>query len=372
MPRFHSLTLVATGYSPNLRLCRIPHKGRYRCKPRPRSVLTSTDYYRKYPNDFMGKAIALFEVLGVFVVGNFAAGYLSRLLGVKSVGFNSPNPDFVTLSFLWLQAMCIQYACLLLPAFAIGWWRRRWGPAHYGITKAGNPVPSLIVVGLIAFALVALPQQLLLVTNRFIPLGPEPPFWKLLDRNWTLSFWLFLATASFALTPCLEELFFRGYCQTRLEENFGGVGAILMVSLFMTLGHTQYHHWSILSIGQIISLIPLTVGMGYVFWRTRSILPAIILHGADNVPTKGIYEFLLPATMVAALILFRRSWWAEVQTFCRELAGKAWRGPALGGTLFAIVMTVGFEAAPGVFVPLAILGLSVALIVEFMGRRQKV
>jgi membrane protease YdiL (CAAX protease family) len=307
----------------------------------------------------MGKAIALFEVLGVFIVGNFVAGYLSPLLGVKSVGFiiqlalNSPNPDFVTLGFSWMQAIGVQYACLLAPAFAIGWWRRRWRPAHYGITQAGSPVLSLIVIGLIAFALVALPQQLLWVAKRLIPLDSEPPFWKLLDRNWTLSFWLFLAIASFALTPCLEELFFRGYCQTRLEENFGGVGAILIVSLFMTLGHNQYHHWSILSIGQIFSLIPIIVGMGYVFWRTRSILPAVILHGAVNVPTKGIYAFLLPATMIVALIGIRRTWWREVQNFYRELTGKAWRGPALGGTLLAITMTVGFEAASGVFVPLA-------------------
>lgn len=140
----------------------------------------------------------------------------------------------------------------------------------------------------------------------------------------------------------------------------------------MMLGHSQYHHWSILSIGLIITGIPLMVGMGYVFWRTRSILPAIILHGAVNVPTKGICTFLLPAAMVAALILFRRSWWIEVQNFCRELAGKTWRGPVLAGTIFAIIMTIGFEEASGVFVPLAILGLSVALILESRNRRLKV
>jgi hypothetical protein len=129
----------------------------------------------------MHKAIALFEVLGVIVIGNFAAVYLSPMLGVKSLGFviqsalKARHPDFVTLSFLWLQATSFYYACLLLPAFAIGWWRRRWGPARYGITKAGNPILFLIAVGLIAFALVALPQQLLLVVNRRAARSPRAP-----------------------------------------------------------------------------------------------------------------------------------------------------------------------------------------------------
>ena len=61
-----------------------------------------------------------------------------------------------------------------------------------------------------------------------------------------------------------------------------------------------------------------------------------------------------------------------VQTFYRELAGNAWKGPALAGALFAIAVMIGFEAASNIFVPLAILGLSVALIVEFTDRRRKV
>lgn len=157
------------------------------------------------------------------------------------------------------------------------------------------------------------------VTKRFISFGPEPPVWALLGRYWTPAFWLFFAISSFAFTPFFEELFFRGYCQKRLEEDFGGIGAIMIVAFFLTLGHIQYHHWSIISIRRIITLLPIVLGLGFVFWRPRSILPAVILHGAVNVPTKEIYDFILPATMGAVLILFRRSWWKKVQAFCREL-----------------------------------------------------
>jgi len=318
----------------------------------------------------MRKFIALLEVLGVFVVGNYLAQRICLSLGVKSLGAGiqsalaSTKPDFGTLSLLWLQTLCVQYACLLAPAFAIGWWRRRFGPAHYGFTRAGKSVWSLVMIGLVAFALVAWPSRMLWLANRFVPLGPQPAIWALIGRtqSWAPSFWIFLAVSSFAVTPFLEELFYRGYCQTRLEEEFGGVGAIVIVALFMTLGHSQYHHWSALSIGQIVSLVPITLGFGYVFWRTRSILPAVILHGAVNVPTKGLYDFLLPATMIAVLVLFRRSWWRATWELCLELAADGRTAPVLGGTLFAIAMTIGFESAPGIFVPLASFGLGIAII----------
>jgi len=322
------------------------------------------------------KFTALLEVLGIFVVGNYAAYHLGAWLAVPSIGsiigsaLNSAKPSFVTLSFLWLQAMCIQYACLSIPPFAIGWWRRRWGVAHYGITKGGKSLSTLIPLALITFALVALPNRLLWVARRFVPLGPEPAFRALLGRQWTPSFWLFLAVSSFAVMPVLEELFFRGYCQKRLEEDFGGVGAIVIVTLFMTLGHNQYYQWSVLSTGQVVTLVPMVLGMGYVFWRSPSIVPAVILHAAVNVPTKGIYDFLLPAAMVVSLVLLRRSWWSEVQKFCRAVGDLEWKMAVLGGALFAVAMTIGFEAKPNVFVPLAFFCLAVALISEYRDRRR--
>jgi membrane protease YdiL (CAAX protease family) len=190
------------------------------------------------------KIAALAEVLGVFVAGNFTAGYVGLLMGIRPLGLAfqsgvSTTPDFTAASVGWLKVVCLQYTCLLPLAFAIGWWRRRLGPRHYGVTRAGNPVWGLVVLGLLVFALVALPIKLLWMIKRFIPLGPQPAYWALLNNPWTPSFWLFLAVSSVVVTPILEELFYRGYCQTRLEEEFGVVGAIWIVTLFMTLGHDQ-------------------------------------------------------------------------------------------------------------------------------------
>jgi membrane protease YdiL (CAAX protease family) len=321
------------------------------------------------------KVAAILEVLGVFIAGNFTASYLGYLIGVKPLGpilgstIKSVEPDFVPLTVAFLQALLVQYACLLPLAFAIGWWRHQLSLRHYGVTRAGKPVLELVVFGLLVFALVAMPFKLLWVAKRFIPLGEGSAFWALFDKNWTPSFWLLMAVASFALVPVLEEMFYRGYCQTRLEEDFGGVGAIVIVALFLTFGHNQYHHLSILSIGTIFALIPLCLGMGYVYWRSRSLIPAMILHAAVNVPTKGIYDFILPAAMVAILILFRQKWLSMVQDFCRSVAGKGWKRAAFVATLLAVTVAIGFERWHGVFIPLAFVGLAVALFIEFRERR---
>jgi membrane protease YdiL (CAAX protease family) len=314
------------------------------------------------------KLSALLEVIGVFIGGNFAASGLENLLGLKPMGllilsaFNSTNPDFIALSGATLQSICLRYACLLLPAFAIGWWRRRLTPKNYGITRARQPVWSLIALGGLCFALVALPIQLLSVVR--------PLHQLLADKSWTFPFWLFFAVASFAILPVFEELFFRGYCQTRLEEAFGGSGAIMIAALFMTLAHDQYHHLNAVSVGTILALIPIMLGAGYLYWCSRSLIPAIILHMAVNVPTKGIYDFLLPVVMFMAVILFRRRLTNMVRDFYLTMADRGWKGAAFLSTALAVCLVIGFERSPETFAPLALFGLGGAMAFELLQRRR--
>ena len=94
----------------------------------------------------------------------------------------------------------------------------------------------------------------------------------------------------------------------------------------------------------------------------------MIIHAAVNLPTKGIYDFLLPAVMVAVLILCRHSWLSMMQNFYQEWVTKGWKLAAFMAAVLAITSVVGFERWPGVFIPLAFLGLAVALFIEFRER----
>lgn len=317
------------------------------------------------------QAAALLEVLGVFIGGSFAAAWLAPRMGMPFPNLGAPDPDFVAISVAWAKFMALQYTCLLAPAFAIGWWRRRLKPRDYGLTRAGQPATALIAQGLLAFAVVILPLQLLLLARELIPLGPDPFMWTLANRvDWTPAYWLFHAVGGFAFTSLLEEIFFRGYCQTRLEEDFGGIGAIVIVALFLALGHNQYHHLNALSIGIIVSGAIAFLGMGWVYWRTRSLIPAMILHGAMNIPTKGVWVYLVPSAMILVLICSHKKWRSMVQEFLAEAAGKGWKRAAFCGAVIAIAMVIGFETRADVFVPVALAGLAVALLIEFRERRR--
>ena len=326
-------------------------------------------------SDLVRKVAAVLEIAGVLVAGNVIAFKLIPLLGIKPIGpafesaLSAAKPDFVSLSTLFFLTKAVQYGCLLMLAFAVGWWRRRLGPRHYGVTTAGQPVRNLVVTGIVAFALVAFPVKILWLARRFLPLGEGSPFWALLEKDWTWSFWLIMAVASFAFQPVIEELLFRGYCQTRLEEDFGGIGAVFVGALFFVLGHDQYHHLSVMSLGTIITLTLSALGLGFVYWRTRSLVPGVIFHAALNVPTKGIYDFLLPAAMLAVVVCFRQAWLNWLADFGQQAATKGWRTAAVLGTVLLSGMMFGFERWQNVFAPVALLGLVAALVLEFPTRR---
>ena len=319
------------------------------------------------------RAAALLEVAGVFVAGNTAASWLGQWLGVRSLGpmlesaLKAPEPDLVPLTWALLQALGVQYGCLLPLAFGIGWWHRRRTLSRCGLTTAGHSLPGLVAIGLLGFCLVALPFKVLWIVQQHVSLGAGSFWWTLFARSWTPSFWLFFAVGSFVLVPVIEELFFRGYCQSRLEEDFGGSSAMVIAALFFVFTHGQYHQASILSAATMLCMVPMALGIGYVYLRTRSLVPCIALHAALNFPTKGTYDIVLPVVMILGLVAFRRHWLRAVRDFGRRMPGIDALA-TLVGVFCAVAVAAGFQRWPGVFVPLASGGLAVALFMEYRER----
>ena len=325
-------------------------------------------------SSFLRRVAALCDVVGVFVAGHTADSYVSGWIWVPSVGplvesaLKDSEPNLVPLTWALFQALAVQYGCLLPLAFGIGWWHRRRTPAQYGLTIAGQSWSRLATIGLLAFCLVALPFKVLWIVQQHVSLGAGSFWWALFDRSWTASFWLFFAVGSFAVVPVIEELFFRGYCQSRLEEDFGGGSAVVIAALFFVFTHGQYHQASFLSVATMICLVPMALGIGYVYLRTRSLVPCIALHAALNFPTKGIYDIGLPVLMVLALVVFHRHWLGALRDFARQMLGIDLLA-MLAAVFFAAAVAVGFQRWPGVFLPLALGGLVGALLMEYRERR---
>ncbi len=86
---------------------------------------------------------------------------------------------------------------------------------------------------------------------------------------------LLIILTTIIVAPIVEELLFRGFLQKVLEESWEDITkAILVTSLFFALVHLN-PYW-------IVQIYLLGMLLGYLSWRTNSIIPGIILHGLNN------------------------------------------------------------------------------------------
>ncbi len=270
---------------------------------------------------------ALLEVLGVSLAGPVLIWAVRQAIGVSvtnpltNLSVHTTGADLLTASRQMFVLLVFQYAGYFLLAFPINWWYRRRGPASYGLTKAGRSWAALVVAGLGTLALSAWPVAALQLINVVHPLG-EMAAWRqaFFDMSWRRwEFWLFSAVFSWALVPVAEELFFRGYCQRRLAEDWGDGPAVVGTACLFTFAHTQYQIPNAYNAGMIASLLTLAIGLGVVFAWTRSLIPSITAHAIINVPMTAPWQgVLLAAFAIGALAAWRRGAAALKQVFARS------------------------------------------------------
>jgi membrane protease YdiL (CAAX protease family) len=296
------------------------------------------------------RAAAVLEVLGVSLAGPLLIWGLRRLMGVSvtnpldSLSVHTTDAELITASRHMFVLLMFQYAGYFLLIFPINWWYRRRGPSSYGLTRAGRSWTALLLAGLGTAALSAWPavsielMNVIHVTNVIRPLGETAPwrqaFFDMSWRRW--EFWLFSAIFSWALIPVLEELFFRGYCQRRLAEDWGDGPAIIGTACLFTFAHTQYLIPNAYSAGMIVSLLTLAIGFGVVFAWTRSLIPSITAHAIINLPMTPTWQsVLLVAFVIVAMFAWRRGAAALKQIFATASVA-ACVGLALVGAGYAI------------------------------------
>ena len=100
----------------------------------------------------------------------------------------------------------------------------------------------------------------------------------------------------FFIIALWEEIINRGYIQTRLQEAWGFWGVIVTTLLFavMHVPSALLDNENGIERGVIRFLETGLAGFafGYVYWRTRSVLTVIAIHGFNNFATTGIYPVL--------------------------------------------------------------------------------
>lgn len=92
-----------------------------------------------------------------------------------------------------------------------------------------------------------------------------------------------LAVTTMIVAPVCEELMFRGYVFRAYERHRTWI-AIGVTSLIFALYH--------LRLQGVFALIPISIGLGVITWRTQSVLPSMAMHAAYN----GISTLIMIAT----------------------------------------------------------------------------
>lgn len=257
---------------------------------------------------------ALLEVLGVYSAGLLVSSLLRRGLHLQvpnplaSFTVDITDAELITASLRFMVILVLQYAGWFLLIVPINWWHRRRGPTAYGLTRSGLSWKTLILAGLATAALVEWPVLGVSVLDSMYDLGETAP-WRqaFFDTSWRRwEFWLFSAVISWGVVAFLEELFFRGYCQRRLAEDWGDGPAIVGMALLFVFAHGQYLVLNAYSIGMVISLLCLAIGFGIVFAWTRSLAPSIVAHALINFPMTPFWQGICLAVFMVGVVFVGR------------------------------------------------------------------
>ncbi len=338
------------------------------------------------PSKWTRRLTALLEICGVYMVGQLIAFIFIQLLGIEvpnpmEVLRTNPNADLLEMSRTLALILLLQYGGIMIPAFGIGWWYRRRKLSDYGFSK-GQPMLQTtkqsilhqILIGVVLFAVAELPYKLLIVLDHLIPLGTKAVTQELVyGMDWSnYKFWVFMAVGSFLLIPIVEELFYRGYVQTRLAEDFDAPTAILVTALFFNFSHGQYYlTLSPWTIGVLLTGLFSALAWGYVFYRTRSLIATMAAHAIVNFPLRGAADFILPILMIFIVVIYRKQIIEAIRAFMEmfksDVLSKT--GIIVSGIfiiLFAVVVTLAEDMA----LLFGVLALILALVLEFVEKRK--
>jgi uncharacterized protein len=193
----------------------------------------------------------LFIVTFLFVV---VFGTIALLVGGKILGLLSES-------------------LLILPAIILVWYQKRPFFRTFRMEKI-NPI-ILLYSFIISIVIFILGDELDRIISVFFPM---PQIWldsmQDLIKIHTVTDGIVLFITAVFLAGFAEEMLFRGMLQKTLEHYREPAHAIVLTSVFFALVH--FNPWT------AIQITLLGVALGYMAWKSQSILPSIILHGCNN------------------------------------------------------------------------------------------
>ncbi|BDX04835.1 CPBP family intramembrane glutamic endopeptidase [Planctobacterium marinum] len=258
--------------------------------------MNSSSPFTRFANSPAGKVAALAEVLSVFFAGSIIASFLFQIAEVKGhplMALLQDAPDLFAISWQLLKVLALQYVGWFVVVIIIGLLFQRRFIAGLGFTRNGQSLYWLVALGIIGWAVGDIPLKVLWLIDAQFNIGVSVP-WReaLIHSEKTAGWWTLMAVTSFGFVAIIEEVFWRGFVQARLQKSFSPLVAIVATAAMFTLSHAQYHQPDWYHLATIVSLFFSSLVFGWLFYKSGSIIPAIVMHSLLNFPADGVFTYL--------------------------------------------------------------------------------
>lgn len=216
----------------------------------------------------MSNLIGIRGVIGVVILSVISAFLVGGI--IMSVFSSTPNQTDKV--YLYLSFFLGQGVIVLPPIYYLNFKNKsifdsfRIKPISFNIVI--NSIIFSVGIIILFDALDRVMYQIVPTPDYIIDLG------KIMQPESTLGL-IFLFLAVVVMAPIGEEIVFRGFLQKFLEEYWKDITrAVLITSLFFAMIHFN-PYWT-------IQIYLLGVILGFLSWKTKSVIPSIILHSINN------------------------------------------------------------------------------------------
>lgn len=246
-----------------------------------------SDAFAAAPDRTIGLTMAdLAVVVGLFLLGMSAPLALARSMGWIDAEPGQPvsldltilqQAGFTLVSQLIAQGPTAAYLFIRTMGTPNG--LRRFGFAPRGVRDVYLGMSALVVAIVLVFAVMTLAATVGELIGRPAPKVAHTLLETMRSSDSLLAT-LLLGFAAVVLAPVLEEIIYRGFVQTMLLEGLGNDRrwlVILIAAAGFALVHLGAVPWH-----AVPALFTLAVILGWLYERTGSLWPPIIVHAGFN------------------------------------------------------------------------------------------
>lgn len=216
-------------------------------------------------------AIGLVSKIRLSVLVNVTGMAIALAIAIQVMADSSDPKDELFAVPLGSLLTAVSFSMFLAIALLYGKGKYKAPLSYHGFKKAHGRLPYLQVLGAWMLAWLALGIWAVLIQNIEWLQPPDNASEALESTGENL----FIALPLVGLfVPLVEETFFRGFLLAGLRNKMGPIAALALSSAIFALFHIHP--------GLYVPTFVLGVAIGWVYLRTGSVWPSVVLHAVHN------------------------------------------------------------------------------------------